>query len=351
MTTTEVIPDGLTTRCRQLDWVGREETDMQLSETNGAGALVLPGFFGELSQTGYRPRDGMTFEEWKSDGHKLHVVNEGSQWAIGDWWVHGSHSYGDRAKAAADGIFGLSFGALRNYGTTARSFEMSRRRDIVPFSFHQELTRLDPITADQLLERAEHGKWTRKQLRQAVKKLGRDFVVDDEASEKGDGQLVIQSLSNEHYTPGVYIEAAREVMNGIDLDPASCAEANEVVRAKRFFSESDDGLSKDWRGSVWLNPPYGRQAGDFVAKLKVELAAGRVTEAVVLVNAHCTDTAWFQPLWDGVLCFTDHRINFYGDDERSGSTHGSVFAYFGPRPVDFAQAFRQFGAVVKRVAL
>jgi ParB family chromosome partitioning protein len=185
-----------------------------------------------------------------------------------------------------------------------------------------------------------------------VKKLGSDFVVDDDLAEKVNHQLINQSLTNEHYTPSIYVEAAREVMNGIDLDPASCAKANEVVRAKHFFSQSQDGLSQEWHGSVWLNPPYGGNAGDFVAKLKVELAAGRVTEAVVLVNSNCTDTKWFQPLWDGVLCFTDHRINFYGGEtERSGATHGSVFSYFGPRPVDFANIFRRFGAVVKRVAL
>jgi hypothetical protein len=329
--------------------------ETKMVELNGSGALVLPGFFGELSPTGYKAREGMTFEEWKSDGHKLHVISEASQWAKGDWWAFGGHSYGDRAKAAADGIFGIGFGALANYGTTSRSFETSRRRELVPFTFHQDLAKLaktDPEKADQLLDKVEAEKWTQKQLRQAVKKLGSDFVVDDDLAEKVNHQLIHQSITNEHYTPSIYVEAAREVMNGIDLDPASCAEANEVVRAKHFFSQSQDGLSQEWHGSVWLNPPYGGNAGDFVAKLKVELAAGRVTEAVVLVNSNCTDTKWFQPLWDGVLCFTDHRINFYGGEtERSGATHGSVFSYFGPRPVDFANIFRRFGAVVKRVSL
>jgi hypothetical protein len=328
--------------------------ETKMVELNGSGALVLPGFFGELSPTGYKARDGMTFEEWKSDGHKLHVISEATQWAKGDWWAHGSHSYGDRAKIAAGGVFGIGFGALMNYGSVARAFETSRRREVVPFSFHQDLAKLvkaEPEKAESLLDRVESEKWTQKQLRQAVKELGMGFLVDP-LSEKVDHQLIHQSLTNEHYTPSIYVEAAREVMNGIDLDPASCAEANEVVRAKRFFSQSQDGLSQSWSGSVWLNPPYGGQAGDFVAKLMVELAAGRVTEAVVLVNSNCTDTKWFQPLWDGLLCFTDHRINFYGGEtERSGATNGSVFVYFGQRPLDFANIFKRFGAVVKRVAL
>jgi hypothetical protein len=162
-----------------------------------------------------------------------------------------------------------------------------------------------------------------------------------------DSHLIQQSLSDEHYTPRQYLDAARQVLGGIDLDPASCAEANEVVGATTFFSADDSGLARPWAGRVWLNPPYGRRVGDFVAKFVDEYSSSRIS-GIILVNAHCTDTDWFQPLWDGVLCFTNHRINFYGDDERSGSTHGSAFAYFGPDGMRFARTFRQFGAVVEQ---
>jgi hypothetical protein len=168
-------------------------------------------------------------------------------------------------------------------------------------------------------------------------------------SEK-DSELVQQSLSSEHYTPARYVAAARRVMGGIDLDPASCAEANEIVKAKRFYSEDENGLEKEWPGRIWLNPPYGGKTAAFIEKLIDETAAGHIAEATVLVNAHCTDAAWFRALWDGLLCFTDHRINFYGDEERSGSTHGSVFAYFGPNQTLFVELFSEFGAVVRRAA-
>ena len=165
-----------------------------------------------------------------------------------------------------------------------------------------------------------------------------------------DSQLVQQSLNNEHYTPSQYLEAAWTVLGTIDLDPASCAEANRIVRAKNFYTADDNGLVREWSGNVWLNPPYGRHVGDFVDKFVGEYSARRITAGIVLINAHCTDTEWFQSLWDGVLCFTNHRINFYGDDERSGSTHGSVFIYFGQKKGLFAETFKQFGAVVARFA-
>jgi hypothetical protein len=159
------------------------------------------------------------------------------------------------------------------------------------------------------------------------------------------GLLIHQSLTNEYYTPAKYIDAARAVLGAIDLDPASCEEANRIVRAARFYDEKTDGLKQHWRGRVWLNPPYGGQAGVFVEKLCSAVADGSVTAAIALLSSHSTDTAWFRPLWDGCLCFVDGRINFGG----SGPTHGSVFVYFGVSREAFADQFRQFGAVVARV--
>lgn len=163
------------------------------------------------------------------------------------------------------------------------------------------------------------------------------------------GEAVQQSLTNEWYTPARYLDAARTVLDGIDLDPASCHAANETVQAREFYTEDTDGLSKQWLGRVWLNPPYGRIAGDFIERLADQYDAGNVQSAIALINAHCTDTRWFQRLWDHTLCFTDHRIDFAaGTDERSGSTHGSVFAYLGPNPQLFAKHFAEFGPVVRR---
>lgn len=81
-------------------------------------------------------------------------------------------------------------------------------------------------------------------------------------------------------------------MGGIDLDPASCAEANNVVRATRFFTASDNGLDQEWSGRIWLNPPYNKgMLRRFMLKLVTELDSQHVTSAVALapftVNAWC----------------------------------------------------------------
>ncbi len=161
-------------------------------------------------------------------------------------------------------------------------------------------------------------------------------------------ELVQQSLSNEHYTPVKYIEAARAVLGEIDLDPASCEAANAIVKAVQFYTAETNGLQNDWYGRIWLNPPYGGLTGRFVEKLYAGIEKGNISAAIILVNAHCTDTAWFQCLWNCLLCFTDHRINFAGDDMRSGSTHGSAFVYLGFEYQKFIDNFRQFGPIVRR---
>jgi hypothetical protein len=73
-------------------------------------------------------------------------------------------------------------------------------------------------------------------------------------------QALVASKSREWYSPSELVEPARKVFGGFDLDPASCFEANQTVRATRFFSASDNGLIKPWGtvtgpSRVWLNPP------------------------------------------------------------------------------------------------
>ncbi len=62
------------------------------------------------------------------------------------------------------------------------------------------------------------------------------------------------SGNNEWYTPADYIALAREVMGGIDTDPASSETANRTVQASQIFTAEDNGLTKQWSAFKWLNP-------------------------------------------------------------------------------------------------
>lgn len=157
------------------------------------------------------------------------------------------------------------------------------------------------------------------------------------------------SQANGHegwYTPERYIKAARVVMSGIDLDPASSAAANEVVKAAKFYTIEDDGLIQDWGGRVWLNPPYTRGVIDeFMAKLVHEYSAGNIREAIVMTN-NATDTAWFHVLATVATAwfFPRGRTKFYrihpdGTQETGPPLQGQVLTYIGPRPEVFLYEF------------
>ncbi len=179
-----------------------------------------------------------------------------------------------------------------------------------------------------------------------------------EESQRRKAALTVLNTSenNEWYTPAEYIAAVHELLGGIDLDPASCEFANQTVQAERIYTLEDDGLTQDWHGRVFLNPPYGYVEGTresnqnlWSAKLINAYCAGQVSEAVLLINA-VTDRTWFQPFWDYPICFARQRIAFYGPDGKAGAmTVGSALVYFGGQRERFAEVFSQFGPVVTGV--
>jgi len=156
------------------------------------------------------------------------------------------------------------------------------------------------------------------------------------------------SVENEWYTPSKYIEAARTVMGSIDLDPASCQLAQETVQAGQYFTIDDNGLTKEWRGNVWLNPPYSKESvGLFATKLVEETAS--LSQAIVLVN-NATDTHWFHQIAKvaTAMCFVCGRIKF---NDKTGTpanspVQGQVFVYIGGGVEKFSQVFSEFGFIV-----
>lgn len=40
----------------------------------------------------------------------------------------------------------------------------------------------------------------------------------------------------------------------------------ENAKCTNFFTKEQDGLSQEWSGMVWMNPPYGREISKWVAK-------------------------------------------------------------------------------------
>jgi hypothetical protein len=169
-----------------------------------------------------------------------------------------------------------------------------------------------------------------------------DSMLSTSASSGYDG--------DEYCTPEVYVVAARTVLDGrIELDPASNAFAQNVVRADRFYTKHDSGLEVPWGArTLWLNPPYSRRLiSEFAAKLVAERHAKHFDAGIALTNCD-PSTAWWQALakLSDAMCSPDHRIGFELAGKRiPQNLYAQTFFYYGPRVRAFFDAFSPFGLV------
>lgn len=152
---------------------------------------------------------------------------------------------------------------------------------------------------------------------------------------------------NEWYTPKEYLDLARAVMGGIDLDPASSDAAQKVVQADKYFTAENSGLDHEWEGRVWMNPPYSSAlVKEFSRKI---CHSAKVTEAMILVN-NATETDWFQAMIaraEAVL-FPSKRIKFIDVDGNPGGAplQGQALIYCGKNKDKFVHLSKKYGTVM-----
>jgi phage N-6-adenine-methyltransferase len=137
---------------------------------------------------------------------------------------------------------------------------------------------------------------------------------------------------DEWFTPPKIMDAVRDVLGTIDLDAASCDQAQQTVQATRYFTIEDDGLKQEWAGRVWLNPPFSHPLNiHFVNKLIAEVASGRVSEAIMLVNI--LPSAWLQDAVEACssVCFSRDRLRFtHQTGKVQNNKHILGIFFFGP---------------------
>lgn len=162
-------------------------------------------------------------------------------------------------------------------------------------------------------------------------------------------------MSNEWYTPRVYVEAVRSVMGSIDLDPASSEMANSVVKATAFYTKQQDGLMLPWYGNVFCNPPYTQvRKGHSSIKAWVSRAVsfyeqGTIRQAILLIP-NDTSTRWFELLWRYLICFPGRRIKFdIPGQKREQPTFGTCFVYLGMHERRFTDTFKKYGRIAKAI--
>jgi phage N-6-adenine-methyltransferase len=151
----------------------------------------------------------------------------------------------------------------------------------------------------------------------------------------------ISSKSDEHNTPPNILEGVYECLGELDLDPCSNSHSQPNVRAKKHFTTEDDGLTREWHGRIFMNPPFS-DIKRWVPHIIEEYSSGRVTEAIALTKAD-TRTKWYRKLREScqAVCFVE-GYHKYGNAQTS-ATFGTLLTYFGNNPERFCKVFEPFG--------
>jgi hypothetical protein len=150
---------------------------------------------------------------------------------------------------------------------------------------------------------------------------------------------------DDYYTPGPLVQAVREGMGGIDLDPASHVLANKMHGIPRIYTESTNGLERPWTGRVWLNPPFANWKAWVTTCLR-ELDSGRVTQLTALMSTSTMTAGYIQPLLTRarLMLVTRGRIEFWGkhveEGNGGGPSTGHVLIYVGDRVTEMSAALK-----------
>lgn len=115
------------------------------------------------------------------------------------------------------------------------------------------------------------------------------------------------SATDEWATPQEFFDRCHALWD-FTLDPCS---THNNAKCRRHFTRQEDGLKQPWVGErVWMNPPYGRQIGNWMRKAFLESQRGALV--VCLVPAR-TDTAWWHDYAArGEILFIRGRLRFGG---------------------------------------
>src|SRR5690242_5917141 len=129
-------------------------------------------------------------------------------------------------------------------------------------------------------------------------------------------QIITSHQSQDWYTPPYIVDAVREVLGRITLDPASSAVPQQWIKADWFYGIEDDGFALEWDAkTVFLNPPYGKTAGSsnqaaWSGAMVERFLLGQFEQGILLINS-THGYKWYEELWTRyTVCLARERIKF-----------------------------------------
>jgi len=99
------------------------------------------------------------------------------------------------------------------------------------------------------------------------------------------------------------------------------------TKCSKYFTPEIDGLSQDWEGICWMNPPYGRGIGEWVRKA-YESARENGATIVCLLPARCDTRWWHDYCMKGEITYIKGRLKF--GDAKDSAPFPSAIVVFRP---------------------
>jgi len=168
--------------------------------------------------------------------------------------------------------------------------------------------------------------------------------AESEAKDTDEEHTVVDAATkqetDEWSSPRELVEPLAESVDEFDLDPCSGAETSPFASAT--YTEDDDGLSQEWHGNVWVNPPYS-QMKQWTEKAIAEIEN---TKTIFYLCKGDSSTTWWQDGADEaeLICAIDHRLEF--GDGGSAAPFASHIMVFGEIDMEAILALQEHGIIL-----
>lgn len=136
-------------------------------------------------------------------------------------------------------------------------------------------------------------------------------------------QALFTSRTDEWETPKDFFDTMNKEFH-FNLDV--CA-TKVNAKCEKYYTKKEDGLSQQWHGNCWMNPPYGREIGKWMKKALEASKEGALVACLVPAR---TDTAWWHEYdMKGEIRFIRGRLKFGGS--QNSAPFPSAVVIFRPQ--------------------
>lgn len=132
------------------------------------------------------------------------------------------------------------------------------------------------------------------------------------------------SRTNDWSTPA---DLFKELNNIFHFDLDACADAHHA-KCSRYFTKEQNALNQRWEGTVFMNPPYGREIAAFMREAYEESVLGATV--VCLVPSRTDMDWWHRYAKRGQVIYLRGRLRF-GDALASAPFPSAIVIFWGGR--------------------